>query len=165
MRERLEDRGWRYDDGRDGQPTVGRVVSECYPYTAIVGAEELRFDVERPQYKRRPKFLKSAEFRPVRAAACDRLIVALDRLAHADPPLHLRSHPLTEQLVTEPAPLDDRQYKHREDLIDALICAWAGLLWIHHGLERCQVLGLDADSTAPAATIIAPCRPSQRAPT
>ncbi len=44
--------GWRYDDGRDGPPTVGRVVSECYPYTAIVGAEELRFDVERPQYKR-----------------------------------------------------------------------------------------------------------------
>ena len=89
----------------------------------------------------------------------------MDRLAHADPALRMRSHPLTEQLVIEPSPLDDRQYKHREDLIDALISAWAGLLWIHHGLERCQVLGLDANLTAPAATIIAPCRPSQRAPT
>lgn len=52
-----------------------------------------------------------------------------------------------------------------EDLVDALFSAWADLLWIRHGLERCQVLGLDGDSTAPAATIIAPCRPAQRAPT
>lgn len=34
--------GRRYDDGLDGPPTQDRVVSQCYPYTAIVGAPELR---------------------------------------------------------------------------------------------------------------------------
>lgn len=33
LRERLERDGWRYDDGRAGPPTSGRVVSECYPYS------------------------------------------------------------------------------------------------------------------------------------
>ena len=51
-------------------------------------------------------------------------------------------------------------YKHREDLIDALLCAWASSLWDRHGLERCQVLGLPDDE--PAATIIAPARYEQR---
>ena len=76
----------------------------------------------------------------------------------------MRSHPVTAELVTEPSPLDDRAYKHREDLVDALICAWTGLLWIRHGFDRCQVLGLEGEPPPPAATIIAPCRPAQRAP-
>lgn len=33
----LVDEGFRYDDGIDGPPSSGRVVSECYPYTTIVG--------------------------------------------------------------------------------------------------------------------------------
>jgi predicted RNase H-like nuclease len=54
----------------------------------------------------------------------------------------------------------DREYKHREDLIDAAICAWTGLLWLRHGLDRCQVLGDVGDPSG--ATIIAPARSSQR---
>jgi hypothetical protein len=34
-----------------------------------------------------------------RAAACDELVRRLTRLASADPPLHLDSHPVTRQLV------------------------------------------------------------------
>jgi predicted RNase H-like nuclease len=164
LREALEVQGWRYDDGRNGPPTAERVISECYPYTAIVGAHELGFNSERPLYKRKPRRLTTAEFRVVRAAACDGLIAALNGLERADPPLHLGSHPVTEQLVTQLSPIQDRAYKHREDLIDALICAWTGLLWLRHGLERCQLLGLTEDSSSPVATIIAPCRPAQRAP-
>jgi predicted RNase H-like nuclease len=162
LRRTLEGRGWIYDDGRNGPPATGKVVSECYPYTAIVGASELGFHEERPTYKRKPKALRTPEFRPVRANACDTLIAALAQLETADPPLRLRSHPVTEQLVSVPSPTDDRSYKHREDLIDALICAWTGLLWIRHGLDRCQVLGVDG-AQSPAATIIAPCRATQRA--
>ena len=41
LREALERTGWYYDDGITGPQTMGRVVSECYPYTTIVGAVEL----------------------------------------------------------------------------------------------------------------------------
>jgi hypothetical protein len=43
------------------------------------------------------------------------------------------------------------------------LCAWTASLWVHHGLDRCQVLGLPADPTGdPAATMIVPARPEQR---
>jgi predicted RNase H-like nuclease len=155
--------GWRYDDGRDGPPHAGRIVSECYPYTTIVGVAELGFDIERPRYKRQPKGMPTAQSHPLRAAACDRLITALAGLENLDPPLHLRSHDTTALLLDEPSPLATRAYKHREDLIDAVICAWTGLLWLRHGFQRCQVLGL-TDNPSPAASIIAPCRPQQRQP-
>ena len=79
----------------------------------------------------------------------------------------LDSHPVTRQLAAEPSPLDDAAYKHREDLIDALLCAWTAALWVRHGLQRCQVLGLPdgaaaGTAAAPAATIIVPARPGQR---
>lgn len=51
---RLEAAGWRYDPGWDGPPTSGRVISECYPYTTLVGGHELGYDVGRPLYKRKP---------------------------------------------------------------------------------------------------------------
>lgn len=54
LREVLEARGWRYDDGTSGPPSTGQAVSECYPYTALVGAEELGYPDERPRYKRKP---------------------------------------------------------------------------------------------------------------
>ena len=41
-------------------------------------------------------------------------------------------------------------------VFDAALCVWTGLLWWHHGLVRCQVIG---DSSA---TVIAPARPEQR---
>jgi predicted RNase H-like nuclease len=53
--------------------------------------------------------------------------------AGADLPLRLDSHPVTRQLVVEPSPLNDTAYKHREDLIDALLCAWTAALWSRHG--------------------------------
>jgi predicted RNase H-like nuclease len=159
--------GWQYSDGRAGPPSSGRMMSESYPFCTLVGAAELGYDRERPRYKRPPRRLPVAQWRPQRAATCDELIRRLSRLATADPPLRLDSHPVTRQLAAVPSPLGDAAYKHREDLIDALLCAWTAALWLRHGLRRCQVLGLPDDAAAgtaaaPAATIIVPARPEQR---
>ena len=105
----------------------------------------------------------TAPWHPPRSAACARLVSALAGLETADPPLHLRSHETTAQLLDEPSPLASRAYKHREDLLDAVICAWTGLVWLRHGFERCQVLGL-TDDPSPAASIFAHCRPEQPRP-
>jgi predicted RNase H-like nuclease len=157
----LQERGWRYHDGCDGvPPSDGRHLAEVYPYTTLVGAAELGYS-ERPVYKRRPKSMPLKEFRGRRAANCDDLVARLATLCEADPRIDLRSHPVTRALVDEASPLDDRHYKHREDLIDAALCAWTGLLWLAHGLKRCQVLGID-DPATPIATIIAPARNEQR---
>jgi predicted RNase H-like nuclease len=166
LRHMLEQSGWRYSDGAEGPPDNARAFSECYPYTTLVGAAELGYETERPRYKRKPVRLPAAQWRPARVAACDELIKRLDGLATADPPLHLRSHPVTRKLLEEPSPLADKAYKHREDLIDAALCAWTAALWSRHGKSRCQVLGLPAAETPTAvATIIAPARPEQRSPT
>jgi predicted RNase H-like nuclease len=163
LRERLENLGWAYSDGCAGPPTGGRAMSECYPYTAIVGADELGYESERPRYKRKPKSMRIAEFRPVRARAADELIRRLAALVTAEPPLDLRSQPLTNELVASRSPLADVQYKKREDLLDAAICAWTAAFWARWGTERCQVLGLDDGSAAGVrGTVIAPARPEQR---
>ena len=155
--------GWQYSDGRAGPPAGGRFLSECYPYTTLVGAAELGYDRERPRYKRQPPRRPAAAWRVERAANCDTLIGRLARLDAADPPLRLDSHPVTRRLAAEPSPLADAAYKHREDLIDALLCAWTASLWARHGLGRCQVLGPPTpDGHGPAATIVAPARPEQR---
>lgn len=155
--------GWKYSDGSGGPPNGGRVLSESYPYATLVGAPELGYDTERPRYKRKPARLPVAEWRRERAANCDTLISRLSQLGAADPPLLLHSHPVTRQLTEEPSPISDAAYKHREDLIDALLCAWTAALWAHHGLGRCQVLGLTGESSdTPAATIIVPARPEQQ---
>jgi predicted RNase H-like nuclease len=163
LRRRLEDAGWRYSDGFAGPPTDGQVISECYPYTTLVGAVELGYDVERPRYKRKPPLLRTAEWRPMRAKNCDELIRRLVGLEKADPPLLLGSHPETQKLVEEPSPIKEREYKHREDLIDALLCAWTAVLWARHGPARCQILGQQGLCPgSPYATIVAPARPEQR---
>jgi predicted RNase H-like nuclease len=134
---RLRALGWSYDDGRTGPPADGRTVSECYPYTTLVGVEELGYDTCRPAYKRQPKSVPAQQRRVDRAAACDELVRRLHRLADADPPLLLTSHPVTAELLRERAPRDDeRAYKHREDLLDAVLCAWTALFWYRHGLAR-----------------------------
>lgn len=159
-------RGWTLDDGLDGPPPPGpgRRFSECYPYTTIVGLAALGYD-ERPRYKRKPKALSTSAFRGVRAAACDDLIRKLQGLATSGAKLDLRSHPTTAILITEASPLQDRAYKHREDLLDAAIAAWTALVWSREGAATCQVLGPSARlSGGPAATIIAPARPEQRRP-
>jgi predicted RNase H-like nuclease len=137
--------------------------TETYPYATLVGAAELGYDTERPRYKRKPRRLRAAQWRTERAATCDTLIERLRRLADADPPLLLHSHPVTRELAEQPSPVIDSAYKHREDLIDALLCAWTASLWTRHGFDRCQVLGLPANATGdPAATMIVPARPEQR---
>jgi predicted RNase H-like nuclease len=163
FRDRLESLGWKYSDGSAGPPVTGRVLSECYPYTTLVGTPELGYDTERPRYKRPPRRMPVAQWRPKRAAACDELVRRLSQLAIADPPLRLATHPVTQRLIEEPSPIEDAAYKHREDLIDALLCAWTAALWARHGLARCQVLGRHGSlSSGAAATIIAPARPEQR---
>lgn len=158
---RLAADGWRCANGRAGPPDHGRWLYEVFPYTTLVGAIELGYDTERPVYKRRPRRLTPAAFRGLRAANCDELVRRIDALRTADPPIDIRSHPVTARLRDEPTPLADRDVKHREDLLDAVLCGWTGLLWLRHGLERCQVLGGDDDDDPPA-TILAPARPEQR---
>lgn len=158
LREALEAAGWRCDDGYAGPPSTGRSVSETYPYTTLVGAPEFGFD-PRPRYKRQPRGLPVAQWRPVRARGCDLVVDRLAALARADPPLLLDSHPVTAAL-REPSPLADGPYKHREDLVDALLAAWTAALWARHGTDRCQVLGVPGGR--PSATIVAPALPSQR---
>lgn len=165
LRIALEADGWSYEDGADGPITRGRVFSECYPYTTIVGAEELGYDVERPPYKRLKKGLPADEAWPLKLAACDELISRVAGLADSVPPLDLSSHPATRVLVDVPSPRKESDYKQREDLLDAALCAWTAALWHRHGLARCQVLGAnsDRDSSGAHATIIAPARDRQRA--
>lgn len=101
----------------------------------------------------------------MRAAACDELIRRINALSSARPALDLRSNPVTRNLL-EPSPLENVAYKHREDLIDALLAAWTAVLWHDHGLARCQVLGAGdplVDERGAHATIIAPARQEQRA--
>ncbi len=161
----LELAGWTYHDGRGGPPSSsGRYLAEVYPYTTLVGSPHFGYDVERPIYKRRPKSIPAATFRTLRAANCDELVRRLVMLSSADPPLDLMSHPVTRALADEGSPVSDRPYKHREDLIDAVVAAWTGLLWMAYGFEQCQVLGAN-DVGAPVATIIAPARPEQRGST
>jgi predicted RNase H-like nuclease len=158
LRAELAERGWRTDDGYAGAPAAGRSISETYPYTTLVGAAELGF-APRPLYKRKPRSMRVAQWRPVRARGCDEIVGRLAALDRADPPLLLDSHPVTAAL-REPSPLADGPYKHREDLVDALLAAWTAALWARHGTARCQVLGVPAGT--PSATIIAPALAEQR---
>lgn len=100
----------------------------------------------------------------LRAAACDQLIERMTGLDTADPPLRMRSHPLSAALVDDDSPLLDAPYKHREDLLDALLCAWTASIWHRHGGARVQVLGAGAapDESGRRPTIVAPARPMQR---
>ncbi len=164
LRTKLQTLGWTYSDGRTGPPVTGLAMSECYPYTTLVGALELGYSHERPAYKRKPASMNTLAWRSARAAACDDLIKRLATLRHADPALVLESHPTTRHLITEASPLIDTAYKHREDLIDALLCAWTAALWHRHGFARCQVLGPTTPISADLATIIAPARLEQRRP-
>ena len=140
-------------------------MSECYPYTTIVGACEFRYETERPRYKRKPKGMSMDKFRPLRNAECDELIQRVAGLKDADPPMHVCTHAMTRRLVKENSPDRQGDYKHREDLLDAAICAWTAALWSRWGEKRCQVLGLnDMHSNGARATIIAPARPEQQRP-
>jgi predicted RNase H-like nuclease len=165
LRPRLEGHGWRYDDGLHGPPTRGRVMSECYPYTTIVGAYELGYDDKRPPYKRAPKGMKAADAWSLRTAACDELIRRVAALVDSDMPMNLLSHSETAALAQVPSPGIAADYKKREDLLDATICAWTAALWHRFGEQRCQALGVAGGlpPARPIPSIIAPARPEQRA--
>lgn len=166
LRQRLESLGYRHVDGREAAASDRRSFFECYPYTTIVGMWELGYEVERPRYKRLDRSLPPSVARLARAAAGDELIRRMTTLATATPPLRLTSHPLTEWLVREPSPALDVPYKHREDLLDAVLCAWTASVWHCHGQDRMQVLGRDdePDSAGLLGTIIAATRDEQRVP-
>ncbi len=118
LRRALVERGWRYNDGSAGPPEVpGRVFSECYPYVTIVGAHELGYVDERPRYKRKPRRMRIGDFRPLRAKECDELIERVVSLKGADPRMDLGTHPETRRLAAHHSPLEDGEYKHREDLL------------------------------------------------
>jgi predicted RNase H-like nuclease len=159
LRQRLEAVGWRYEDGSGPQGAEGRSVSECYPYTTIVGVAELGYDV-RPLYKRKPRKIATADWRQIRAAECDELISRIGALSSFDPPIDLGSHEVTRRLLDEPSPLADRPYKSREDLLDAAISAWTAAYWRRYGSSRCAILGAEdpPDQDGRRATIIAPWR-------
>ncbi|MDH6236336.1 DUF429 domain-containing protein [Cryobacterium sp. CG_9.6] len=165
LRRRLEAAGFFYTHG-SAAPLPHRVeFFECYPYTTLVGASVFGYEIERPRYKRFNASLPTpAERRAFRIAECDELLQRMLRLTDARPALDLRSHPLTAALVDEPSPLNIAAYKHREDLLDAALCAWTAALWTQFGRERCQVLGeTDApDAEGRIPVIIAPARPEQR---
>jgi predicted RNase H-like nuclease len=160
----LELGGFTYVDGT--RPPAADEISffECYPHTTLVGAAELGYDVARPRYKRMNPALPIAERRAARAVECDELIRRMGLLAGADPRLDLSSHAVTAELIDEASPLTDREYKHREDLLDGALCAWTAALWARFGDERCQVLGLGAapDDGGRRPTLIAAARAEQR---
>lgn len=81
-----------------------------------------------------------------------------------DAPLVMASHPATRELIGTPSPMNDRAYKHREDLPGAVLCAWTAALWAVGGLARVQILGADdiPDADGRIPTIVAPARPAQR---
>ncbi|WP_309620536.1 DUF429 domain-containing protein [Salinibacterium sp.] len=163
LRRRLEAAGFTYIDGSEPPSTTGRSFFECYPYTTIVGMDELGYDDKRPRYKRPVRGLPAADARQVRALACDELVRRVAALATAEPPIDIASHPVSAALLLR-SPLTNSEYKHREDLLDSLLCAWTASIWHFHGSARVQVLGVDADRDEGGRrpTIVAPARESQR---
>ena len=164
LRMRLEAEGLRYSSGRTSASPDERTFFECYPYTTMVGMEELGYEVERPRYKRLVTSIPAAAARQLRARECDELIRRMQALIDADPPLDIAAHPVTRVLIDEPSPIADIPYKHREDLLDAALSAWTASIWHRHGDSRVQCLGEgDApDAEGRVATIVAPARPEQR---
>lgn len=162
MRTKLEALGFVYSDGIHPPSPLVRTMFECYPYTTIVGMAELGYEEKRPRYKRFDRSLPSALRRQARADACDELIRRMGTLATATPPLHIASHEVSRSLL-EPSPLVDAAYKHREDMLDAVLCAWTASIW-HRHRERVQVLGVEdvPDAAGRRGTIVAPARDGQR---
>ncbi|WP_065964120.1 DUF429 domain-containing protein [Curtobacterium sp. UCD-KPL2560] len=167
---RLTALGVGYVSDTDGmRARTGPAAFECYPYTTLVGVEELGYDDERPRYKRLDLKVPAPLARARRAEAFDELVRRL-RSTPLDPPLRLDSHPLTAGLA-EPSVLHGPTHKHREDLLDGALCAWTAAFWERHGDQRLQVLGGDprlpsdpVDEAGRRPVVVAPARPSQRRP-
>jgi predicted RNase H-like nuclease len=146
---------------------TGPAAFECYPYTTLVGVEEFGYDDERPRYKRLDPTVPPAVARQRRAEAFDELVRRI-RATPFDPPLDLDSHPLTRALA-DPSVLHGPTHKHREDLLDGVLCAWTAAFWERHGDRRVQVLGGEpslpsdpVDAAGRRPVVIAPARETQR---
>ena len=165
-REALEARGWAHYDGlSDRFPESARRVSECYPYTTLVGACELGHDRAQPLYKRKPRRLPAAEWRPVRAAARDERIRRIDARSQArgqcsicaPTPSHraFSNHPRSRTWLTSTGRIRSTRCSPRGPRRFGTATVSA----------RCQVLGADdplIDERGAHATIIAPARQEQR---
>lgn len=164
LRLRLEAAGLEYFDGLAEHAEDAITFFECYPHTTLVAASELGYTVARPRYKKLDTTLPVHDRRATRAAVCDDLITRLAGLATASPPMDLATHPTTAALLDTPSPTKESAHKHREDLIDAAVCAWTAAAWSLSGLDRFQILGAtDApDDQGRVPTLIAMARPEQR---
>ncbi|WP_123681667.1 DUF429 domain-containing protein [Curtobacterium sp. PhB115] len=188
--DRLTELGVEYVSSTDAmRERSGPAMFECYPYTTLVGVEELGYDVERPRYKRLDPTVPAGVARARRAEAFDELVRRL-RETPLDPPMQLDSHPLTQRLA-DPSVLHGPTHKHREDLLDGALCAWTAAFWERHGDQRVQILGGDRphrhgpdaagaspgnrrrgpslqadpmDEAGRQPVVVAPARPSQRGP-
>jgi predicted RNase H-like nuclease len=100
-----------------------RTVLEVFPHPAIVEA----FGLDRRLAYKRGRLAE-------RRSGLRRLAVLVATLAEADPPL-----------VGGRVRIDDdmtgRQLKDLEDRLDARICAWVALSWVHHGTNRIRLFG------------------------
>lgn len=79
-----------------------------------------------------------------------------------DPPLLIQSHPVTGDLAKQPSPLNDPAYKHREDLIDALLCALDRITMCATALTDGRSSACPPNPQAPGGHDDRPARPKQR---
>jgi predicted RNase H-like nuclease len=112
---------------------VSRLI-EVYPHPAIVTLFGL--DTILP-YKAKRR--RSAA---VRCVALNALMTYIERLANADPPMHVAAHPrwaeMREAIAGSPS---NGRLNRIEDEIDAYVCAYIGLFYWHNGLARSRVVG------------------------
>jgi histidinol-phosphate phosphatase family protein len=138
----LQALGFRLDpDVTRRTPT--RQVVEVFPHPAIVSL----FDLPRTlKYKSRP-----GRDYPLRWRELARLRDHLAGLASAEPPLHLNPALATLPIGGQRG----RAFKETEDLLDAVVCAYAAMYAWHHGPRGYAVYG-----TAAAGHILVPMTPS-----
>jgi predicted RNase H-like nuclease len=112
---------------------------------------------------RRPKYKKGSKKARIPGFNC--LISTLRELKASKPSLDVMSHcAVAKRVNMVPALLagdinvTTDELKELEDILDALICAWVGLLWIE-APERCQLLPPPGfPNNSGDAVIVAPAR-------
>lgn len=100
-----------------------RIVMEVFPHPALIEAFALP---ERLAYKRG----RVAE----RRTGLRRLHDLMARLVDVDPPLMADGIDITDDMT-------GRELKAVEDLLDARVCAWVGLVWRRFGTDRVRLFG------------------------
>lgn len=112
---------------------VRRAV-EVYPHTATVALFGLATTLK---YKAKPRRTLES-----RAAALNELVRHLVSLRGADPALDVAAAPRWGDLVAcGEAPRSSAELARAEDELDAFVCAYTGLYYWYHGLDRCRIAG------------------------